>query len=57
VYAKASNVLRAAAVDFSFNCWYLEIPLDNRIQHVPRCVQYHAQSFGLEVFYDFYVGS
>jgi hypothetical protein len=29
--AEASTVLRAVAADFFFNCWYLEIPSDNRI--------------------------
>jgi hypothetical protein len=29
--AEASTVLRAVAVDFFFNCWYLEIPSDNGI--------------------------
>jgi hypothetical protein len=48
--AEARTVLRAVAADFFFNCWYLEIPLDNRIQHIPRCVHYHAQGFRLEVF-------
>jgi hypothetical protein len=28
--AEASTVLRAVAADFFFNCWYLEIPWDNR---------------------------
>jgi hypothetical protein len=40
--AEASAVLRAVAADFFFNCWYLEIPSDNRIQHIPRCVHCHA---------------
>jgi hypothetical protein len=31
--AEASTVLRAVAADFIFNCWYLEIPSDNRIRH------------------------
>jgi hypothetical protein len=35
VWAEASTVLRAVAADFFFNCWCLEIPSDNRIQHVP----------------------
>jgi hypothetical protein len=26
----------------------VEIPLDNHIQHAPRCIYYHAQSFRLE---------
>jgi hypothetical protein len=55
VCAEASTVLRAVAEDF--NSWCLEIPSDNRIRHEPRCVHYHAQSFQLETFYDFYVGS
>jgi hypothetical protein len=48
---------RPLDVLFFSNCWYLEIPLDNRIQHVPRCVHYHAQSLQLETFQNFYVGS
>jgi hypothetical protein len=43
--AEASTVLRVVAADFFFNCWYLEIPSDNRIRHLPRCVNYHAQGF------------
>jgi hypothetical protein len=43
--AEASTALRAVAADFFFNCWYLEIPSDNRIRHVPLCVHYHAQGF------------
>jgi hypothetical protein len=31
VCAEASTVLRDVAADFFFNCWYLEIPSDNRI--------------------------
>jgi hypothetical protein len=34
--AEANTILRAVAVDFFFNCWYLEIPSDNRIRHLPR---------------------
>jgi hypothetical protein len=40
--AEASTVLRAVAADFFFNRWYLEILSDNRIRHVPRCVQGEA---------------
>jgi hypothetical protein len=40
------TVLRAVAADFLFNCWCVEIPSDNRIGHVPRCVHYHAQGLG-----------
>jgi hypothetical protein len=36
------------AVDFFCNCWYLEIPSDNCIRHIPRCVHCHAQGFRLE---------
>jgi hypothetical protein len=43
--AEASTVLRAVAADFFSNCWYLEIPSDNRIRHIPRCVHHHAQGF------------
>jgi hypothetical protein len=49
--AEASTILRAVAADFFFNFWYLEIPLDNSIQHIPRCVHCHAHSFLLEAFY------
>jgi hypothetical protein len=49
--AEASTVLRAVVADFFFNCWYLEIPSDNRNRHIPRCVHYHAQGFRLETFY------
>jgi hypothetical protein len=55
--AEASTVLGAVAADFFFNCWYLEIPSDNRIQHILRRVHYHAQGFRLETFKDFCVGS
>jgi hypothetical protein len=48
MFADASTILRAVAADFFFNCWYLEIPTDNRIRHIPRCVHYHAQGFRLE---------
>jgi hypothetical protein len=43
--AEASAVLRAVTADFFFNCWYLEIPSDNRIRHIPRRVHYRAQGF------------
>jgi hypothetical protein len=36
VLAEASAVLRAVAADFFFNCWYLEIPSDNRIRHITK---------------------
>jgi hypothetical protein len=48
VCAEASTVLRAVAADFYFNCWYSEIPSDNRIRHKPRCVHCDAQGFRLE---------
>jgi hypothetical protein len=48
--AEASTVLRAVVADFYIKCLYLEISSDNRIRHIPRCVHYHAQSFGLETF-------
>jgi hypothetical protein len=47
---EASTVLRAVAVDFFFNCWCLEMPSNNHIQHILRCVHYHANSFQLETF-------
>jgi hypothetical protein len=40
---EASTVLRAVAADFFFNCWCMEIPSDNRIRHVPRCVHYQNE--------------
>jgi hypothetical protein len=54
--AEASTVLRAVAAVFFFNCWRMEIPSDNRIRHIPRCIHCHAQGFRLETFYNFYVG-
>jgi hypothetical protein len=57
VCAEASTVLRAVAGDFFFNCWYLEIPSNKRIRHVPKCVHYLAQGLRLETFQNFYVGS
>jgi hypothetical protein len=50
---EASTVLRVVAADLFFNCWYLEVPSDNRIRLIPLCVQYHAQGFGLEAFVEF----
>jgi hypothetical protein len=57
VCAEASTVLRAVATDFFFSCRCMEIPSDNRIRDVPRCVHYHAQGFRLETFQNFCVGS
>jgi hypothetical protein len=51
--AGASTILRAVAADFFFNCWYLEIPSDDRIRYIPRCVHYHAQSCRLETIREF----
>jgi hypothetical protein len=47
--AEASTIMRAVVTDFFFKCWYLEIPSDNRIRHISRCVHYHAQGFGSEM--------
>jgi hypothetical protein len=47
--------MRAVVADFFFNCWYYEIPLDNRIRHVPRCVHYNAQGLRLETLQNFHV--
>jgi hypothetical protein len=55
--AEASTVLRAVVEDFFFNCLCMNIPSDNCIQHIQRCVHYHVQSFQLKAFKDFYVGS
>jgi hypothetical protein len=35
----------------------LEIPSNNHIRHVARCLHYHAQSFRMEDFQDSYAGS
>jgi hypothetical protein len=48
--AEVSTILRTVVSDLFFNCWYLEIPSDNRIRHVPRYVHYHEESFRLETF-------
>jgi hypothetical protein len=53
--AEASTVLRVVAEDFFFNCWYSDIPSDNRIRHIPRCVHYHAQGLRLESQIEIYV--
>jgi hypothetical protein len=45
-----NKLLRAVVVDFFFNCWCLQIPSDDHIQHKPGCIHYHAQSFRLEAF-------
>jgi hypothetical protein len=45
VCAEVSTLLRAVVADLFFNCWYLEIPLDNRIEQIPRCVDYCVQAF------------
>jgi hypothetical protein len=34
VYTEARTLFRDVVKDFFFNCWYLEIPSDNRIWHV-----------------------
>jgi hypothetical protein len=36
--AEASTILRAVVADFLFDCWYLEMPSDNRIRHIQRCI-------------------
>jgi hypothetical protein len=56
VCTEAGTVLRPVALDFFFNCWYLEIPLDNCIRHVPRRFHYHEQGLRLETFQNLYVG-
>jgi hypothetical protein len=48
VGTEANAVLTAVLMDFSFNCWCLEIPWDNRIRHGPRCVDNHAENLRLE---------
>jgi hypothetical protein len=41
---EVSTILITVAAELLFNCWYLEIPSDNCIRHVPWCVHYHAQA-------------
>jgi hypothetical protein len=43
MYTEVRTVLRAVMMDFFFNCWCLEIPLDNHIWHVPGCVYNRAK--------------
>jgi hypothetical protein len=46
--SEASTVLRAVAADFSFNCWCVEIPSDNRTyEGGPLCgkVKYKVKLF------------
>jgi hypothetical protein len=50
VHAEALAIMVAVTADFVFNRWDLEILLYCRIQHIPRCVHYHAQSLRLETF-------
>jgi hypothetical protein len=57
VCAEANTLLRVVSADFFFNCWFMEIPSDNRIRHEPRSIHYHAQGFRLKAFWDFYVGN
>jgi hypothetical protein len=56
VHVEALAVMVAVTADFVFNRWDLEILPYYRIRHKPWCVRYHAQSFRLEAFEDFYVG-
>jgi hypothetical protein len=57
VCTEASTVVRAVAADLFFNCWCLEIPSENHIRHEPKRAHHRPQSFQLEAFYDFCVGS
>jgi hypothetical protein len=42
-------MLRAVAADFFFNCWYLEIPSDNRIRHMNKI--YMSNAHTLQIHY------
>jgi hypothetical protein len=44
------------STDFLFNQRDLEIPLEDHVRHIPWCISYHAQSFGLEALKDFDIG-
>jgi hypothetical protein len=57
MFAEASTILRAVAADFFFNCWYLEIPSDNRIWYIPRCVLIMLKAFDWKRSRIIYVGS
>jgi hypothetical protein len=48
--AEVSTVLRAVAADFFFNCWYLEFPSDNRIQHIPRWFTVMRKAFDCKCY-------
>jgi hypothetical protein len=41
--------LRTVALNFFFNCWYLEMPLDNRIRHLPRSLTGNVPEFLLDL--------
>jgi hypothetical protein len=56
MWVRAVPVLGAESLDFLFNLSDLKILSDDRIQHVPWCVGYHAQDFLLEAFQYFDVG-
>jgi hypothetical protein len=48
--------MSAELSDFFFNRRDLEILLKDHVRHVPWCISYHAQSFGLEAFKDVDIG-
>jgi hypothetical protein len=45
---------RAIAADFFLNCWHLEFPSRERIEHIARYAYYHAQGRRLEMFQNFH---
>jgi hypothetical protein len=48
--------MSAETSDFLFNRRDLKILPENHVRHIPWCISYHAQSFGLEAFKDFDIG-
>jgi hypothetical protein len=56
IYVEAVPVLGAESVDFFFNWCDLKILSEERIRHVPWCIDYHVQEFPFEEFQYFDVG-
>jgi hypothetical protein len=47
---QAGAVLNAETSDFPFNRRDLKVLSEDHVRHIPWCISYHAQSFGLEAF-------
>jgi hypothetical protein len=48
--------MNAETSDFLFDRRDLEILSEDHVRHVPWCIRYHTQSFGLQAFKDFDTG-